>query len=105
LRQARSLLSSAVSPFDEPCKRRREDPPLQFAVDRSFDRDAADPDVAALRDRRVNAIRNALIAPAGVESHRIRTGPFGDARLRGDERVQVLIGEGEDYLPAESRAP
>jgi outer membrane protein OmpA-like peptidoglycan-associated protein len=43
-----------------------------------------------LADRRVNAIRSALI-DAGIPAHRIETGPFGDPRHASEGRVEVLL--------------
>jgi hypothetical protein len=43
-----------------------------------------------LSERRVNAVRNALIQE-GVPAHRIQTGAFGDQRPKRDRRVEVLI--------------
>jgi len=38
----------------------------------------------------VDAVRSALIK-AGVAESRIKTGSFGDANLRNDQRVEVLL--------------
>lgn len=64
-------------------------PSLQIGIDntpnpdqRNYDRDLA--------ARRGNAVRDALIA-AGVPSSNIYTGAFGDAELRRDGRVEVLV--------------
>jgi len=46
-----------------------------------------------LSNNRVNAIRDALI-DAGVPANRIKTGAFGDSKLRRDGRVEVLIMTG-----------
>jgi outer membrane protein OmpA-like peptidoglycan-associated protein len=50
----------------------------------------SDPRDQNLSDRRISAVRDALIQ-AGVPSYKIQTGAFGDARLTRDRRVEVLI--------------
>jgi len=54
-----------------------QNPSLQVAIDGS-------------NDRRVNAVRSALIN-AGVAPNRIQTGAFGDPQRRADRRVEVLV--------------
>lgn len=51
----------------------------------------SDPRDQNLSDRRISAVRDALIQ-AGVPSYKIQTGAFGDTRLTRDRRVEVLIG-------------
>ena len=68
----------------------RQNPSLQIGVDGSMDPRGTDPPNQVLSDRRVSAVRSALIQ-AGVPASRIQTGPFGDEGLRRDRRVEVLI--------------
>jgi outer membrane protein OmpA-like peptidoglycan-associated protein len=62
----------------------KQNPSLQVGID-TFDTRNQD-----LRDRRVNAVRDALIQ-AGVPAEKIGTGAFGDPKPRRDSRVEVLI--------------
>ena len=50
----------------------------------------SDPRDQNLSDRRVSAVRAALIQ-AGEPSSRIQTGALGDTRLARDHRVEVLF--------------
>lgn len=50
----------------------------------------ADPNDYALSERRVIAVRDALIE-AGVPADRISIGSFGNPQLRRDQRVEVLL--------------
>ncbi|MCY2928858.1 MAG: OmpA family protein [Planctomycetota bacterium] len=52
-----------------------------------------DPNATDLSNNRVNALRDAL-TQAGVPAERIKTGTFGDAKLRQDRRVEVLTMTG-----------
>jgi len=68
----------------------KQNPSLKVGVDGSMDPRGTDPRNQGLSDRRVTAVRNALIQ-AGVPAQRIQTGAFGDEGLRRDRRVEVLI--------------
>jgi len=68
----------------------RQNPSLQVGLDGSIDPRGTDPRNQALSDRRVDAVRDALIR-AGVPANKIQTGAFGDAQLARDRRVEVLI--------------
>jgi outer membrane protein OmpA-like peptidoglycan-associated protein len=48
-----------------------------------------------LRQRRVAAIRDALLA-AGVPKYKIQEGGFGDEQLRRERRVEILIDTSRD---------
>jgi outer membrane protein OmpA-like peptidoglycan-associated protein len=63
---------------------------LKVGLDGSMDPRGSDPRNQDLSDRRVTAIRDALI-DAGVPATRIQMGAFGDSRLTRDRRVAVLI--------------
>jgi hypothetical protein len=62
-----------------------KNPSLQAGID-----GYRDPNDPSLSDRRVGAVRNALMT-AGVPYHKIQIGAFGDPQLRRDQRVDVLL--------------
>ncbi|MES1194483.1 MAG: OmpA family protein, partial [Opitutus sp.] len=68
----------------------RDNPSLSLALDGTMDPHGSDPRDQALNDRRVDAVRSALIE-AGVPSYRIKTGAYGDPLTRRDRRVEVLF--------------
>jgi outer membrane protein OmpA-like peptidoglycan-associated protein len=61
----------------------KQNPSFRLALDGALD----DADLSA---RRINSVREALIA-AGVPAYKIHTGAFGDPRLRRERRVEVLF--------------
>jgi len=65
-------------------------PSLQLGLDGSMDLRGSDPRNQELSDRRVEAVRVALVS-AGVPVQRIKVGAFGDPRVRRDRRVEVLF--------------
>ncbi len=71
----------------------KENPSLQLGIDGSMDPRGSDPRDQNLSDRRVGAVRDALIQ-AGVPAFKIQTGAFGDTRLARDRRVEVLVKTG-----------
>lgn len=83
-----SLQSSESSKVIEIAEYVKENPSLEIGLHGSDPRDQD------LSDRRVGAVRDALMQ-AGVPSSRIQTGAFGDARLARDQRVEVLIKTNE----------
>jgi outer membrane protein OmpA-like peptidoglycan-associated protein len=70
-----------------------DNPSLQVGIDGSMDPRGSDPRDQQLSDRRVGAVRDALIQ-AGVPASKIETGAFGDTQLARDRRVEVLIKTG-----------
>lgn len=68
----------------------KANPSLQIGLDGSMDPRGSDPKDQDLSNRRVAAVRSALI-DAGVPAYKIRTGPFGNAQTRRDRRVEVLF--------------
>jgi outer membrane protein OmpA-like peptidoglycan-associated protein len=68
----------------------KKNPSLQVGIDTSSNASGASQANIDLVNRRGLAVRNALIA-AGVPASSIKTGTFGDADLRRDGRVEVLI--------------
>lgn len=65
-------------------------PSLKLGIDATPDRRSNDNHDRDLCDRRVSAIRQALVE-AGVPTGRIEAGAFGDVKLRRDRRVEVLL--------------
>lgn len=61
----------------------KQNPTFRLALDGAMDN-------ADLSDRRVDSVRQALVA-AGVPAYKIYTGEFGDPRLRRERRVEVLF--------------
>jgi hypothetical protein len=68
----------------------KKNPSLQLGIDGSTNLQAKDWSAKNLQDRRVKAIRDSLVK-AGVPAYRISNGTFGDAKLRRDGRVEVLL--------------
>jgi hypothetical protein len=62
-----------------------KNPSLQLGID-----GYRDPSDEQMSDRRVATVRDALIS-AGVPSHKILVGPFGDQQFSKDRRVEVLL--------------
>jgi outer membrane protein OmpA-like peptidoglycan-associated protein len=79
----------------------QQDPSLTVGIDGHTDPRGSDRYNQALSERRVDAIKSALVK-AGVQPDKILTGAFGESRLRcndkseacwqRDRRVEVLIG-------------
>jgi len=67
-----------------------KNPSLQIGIDGTMNQRGTDPQNQDLCDRRVKAIRDGLVA-AGVPTHKISVGAYGDVELRRDRRVEVLI--------------
>jgi len=68
----------------------KQNPSLRIGIDGSMDPRGTDPRNQDLSDRRISAVRDALIQ-AGVPSSKIHSGAYGDAKLARDRRVEVLI--------------
>jgi len=66
-------------------------PSLQVGIDGCS---LNDPRQQNLCDRRTKAVADALVA-AGVPSHRVSVGAYGDVQLRRDRRVEVLINSAD----------
>lgn len=67
-----------------------QNPSLRLGIDGSTDPRVTDWNVRNLAERRVDAVRNALIL-AGVPAYQIETGAFGDPQLRRDRQVETLL--------------
>jgi outer membrane protein OmpA-like peptidoglycan-associated protein len=63
----------------------KQNPSFRLAIDGAMPAGDAD-----LSDRRVDSVREALLA-AGVPAYKIYTGTFGDPLLRRERRVEVLF--------------
>jgi outer membrane protein OmpA-like peptidoglycan-associated protein len=63
----------------------KQNPSFRLAIDGALPAGDAD-----LSDRRIDSVREALIA-AGVPAYKIYTGTFGDPLLRRERRVEVLF--------------
>jgi outer membrane protein OmpA-like peptidoglycan-associated protein len=72
----------------------KQNPSLHVGIDGSMDPRGSDPRDQNLSDRRVGAVRDALIR-AGVPADKIQTGAFGDTGLARDRRVEVLLKTGD----------
>ena len=68
----------------------KDNPSLELGIDGSAELQNQGSFDRGLCDRRVKVIRDALVK-AGVPADRIKVGAFGDAELRRDQRVDVLI--------------
>jgi outer membrane protein OmpA-like peptidoglycan-associated protein len=84
------LASSEMKKVSEIAKYLKQNPSLKVGLDGSMDPRGSDPHNQALNDRRVNAIRDALIG-AGVAKTKIQEGEFGDRKLVRDRRVAALL--------------
>jgi outer membrane protein OmpA-like peptidoglycan-associated protein len=84
------LQTSELNKVTEVATYMKQNPSLQVGIDGSVAPNGADPRNQDLSDRRVSAVRDALIQ-AGVPASKIQTGAFGDAQLTRDRRVEVLI--------------
>jgi outer membrane protein OmpA-like peptidoglycan-associated protein len=84
------LQPSDTSKVSEIADYMKQNPSLQVGIDGSMDPRGTDPRDQNLSDRRVSAVRDALIQ-AGVPASKIQAGAFGDAQLARDRRVEVLI--------------
>jgi outer membrane protein OmpA-like peptidoglycan-associated protein len=84
------LQPSDASKVSEIADYMKQNPSLQVGIDGSMDPRGTDPRDQNLSDRRVSAVRDALIQ-AGVPASKIQAGAFGDAQLARDRRVEVLI--------------
>jgi outer membrane protein OmpA-like peptidoglycan-associated protein len=87
------LSSSEKSKVSEVAAYMKQNPSLRVGIDGSMDPRGADPRNQDLSDRRVSAVREALIQ-AGVPASKIQAGAFGDTQLTRDRRVDVLVRTG-----------
>ncbi len=98
-----AIRSDEMSKVSDIATYMQQNPPIHVGIDGYADPRGTDPYNRALSERRVNAIRDALVE-AGVQSDKIITGAFGEQRLQcnesteacwqRDRRVEVLIRNG-----------
>jgi outer membrane protein OmpA-like peptidoglycan-associated protein len=84
------LQASEMKKVSDIARYMKANPSLKVGLDGAMDPRGLDPRNQLLSDRRVNAIRDALIN-AGVPASRMQMGAFGDTRLTRDRRVAVLL--------------
>lgn len=87
------IRSSDASKISEIAVYMNQNPSLQVGIDGSMDPRGTDPRNQNLSDRRIGAVRDALIQ-AGVPAYKIQAGAFGDTELTRDRRVEVLVRTG-----------
>jgi peptidoglycan-associated lipoprotein len=98
------LRSNETSKVSEISTYMQQHPTVIVAIDGYTDPRGTNTYNQALSERRVDMVRSALVS-AGVPADKIRTGAFGEMRLKcheptqecwqSDRRVEVLIGTGE----------
>lgn len=98
------IRSNEMSKVSDIAAYMRQNPPTQVGIDGYADPRGTKPYNQALSERRVNAIRDALVE-AGVPGNKIQTGAFGEQRLQCNEsteacwqsnrRVEVLTRNGK----------
>jgi outer membrane protein OmpA-like peptidoglycan-associated protein len=87
------LQTSEMSKVSEVAAYMKQNPSLRVGIDGSMDPRGTDPRNQDLSDRRISAVRDALIQ-AGVPTSKIQSGAYGDAKLARDRRVEVLVRTG-----------
>lgn len=87
---ASDLSASEMKKVSEIVQYLKQNPSLKVGLDGSMDPRGSDPQNQSLSDRRVNAVRDALINE-GVPKAKIQTGAFGDPKLARDRRVAALF--------------
>jgi outer membrane protein OmpA-like peptidoglycan-associated protein len=68
----------------------KANPSLNLGLDGSMGNDGIESPNQNLSDRRTKAIHDGLVA-AGVPSHKISVGAYGDTTRQRDRRVEVLF--------------
>jgi outer membrane protein OmpA-like peptidoglycan-associated protein len=84
------IQASGASKVSEIALYLKANPSLKIAIDGSLASGGSDPRNQDLSNKRVAAIRAALI-DAGVPASKIELGAYGDTQLRRDRRVAVLV--------------
>ncbi len=75
----------------------KQNPSLIIGIDGSMDPNGSDSRNQDMCDRRINAVRDALMQ-AGLSDERIKIGEFGNMKLRRDRRVEVLLLSNDVWL-------
>jgi outer membrane protein OmpA-like peptidoglycan-associated protein len=83
-----NIRASETSQISDIAAYMAKNPSLRLGIDGSTD--TTNPHNRDLSDRRVSAVRDALIQ-AGTPTYKIETGPFGDPQLRRERQVEVLL--------------
>jgi outer membrane protein OmpA-like peptidoglycan-associated protein len=96
-----AIRSNEMSHVSDIAAHLRQNPSARIGIDGHTDPRGTDPYNQGLSERRVNAIRDALVQ-AGVPADKIKTGAFGETQPKcnesteacwqSDRRVEVLIG-------------
>jgi OmpA family protein/collagen triple helix repeat protein len=89
-KNAATIHSSGMNTISEIAAYSAKNPSLQIGIDGSMNSSSAQPIDQDLSDRRVSAVRTALIQ-AGVPAHKIEVGAFNDPQLPHDSSVDVLL--------------
>lgn len=84
------LQPSETHRFVEIAAYMNRNPSLKIGIDSSVNSRGTNGQYPSLNDRRVNAVRDALV-DAGVPNNKISVGDFGDEQLRRDSRVELLL--------------
>jgi outer membrane protein OmpA-like peptidoglycan-associated protein len=92
-----NLQPSDVTMTNEIASYMANNPSLQIGIDGSTNPSGAAPTNQELNDRRVSAVKTALLN-AGVPAYKIQIGPFGDPQLRRDGRVEALLSTGNSSV-------
>lgn len=85
-----ALHSQTASTFAEITAYITDNPPLKLGIDGTMPRNGADPRDRKLTDRRIMAVRDALL-DTRVADDRIQIGALGDPLLTRDRRGAVSI--------------
>lgn len=90
---AADIEPSGMSTISEIAGYMAQNPSLELGIDGSINSASTEPVNQDLSNRRVSAVRDALIQ-AGVSPNRIELGAFGNPQLRRNRRVDVLLKTG-----------
>lgn len=88
--ESADLQTSEMDRFEEIATYMNRNPSLQLGIDASVEPRGTNGHDQGLADRRVKSIHDALVK-AGVPTHKISVGSYGDVELRRDRRVELLI--------------
>ena len=92
-RNGADIEPSGMSTISEIATYMAQNPSLELGIDGSINSASTEPTNQDLSNRRVSAVRDALVQ-AGVPASRIQTGSFSDPQLRRNRRVDVLLKTG-----------
>ncbi|MGA7763687.1 MAG: OmpA family protein [Candidatus Binataceae bacterium] len=92
-RNGADIEPSGMSTISEIATYMAQNPSLELGIDGSINSASTEPTNQDLSNRRVSAVRDALVQ-AGVPASRIQAGSFSDPQLRRNRRVDVLLKTG-----------